>query len=130
MTQRIEIPLTPRTKKNSGRIIWNRRTNRPMFIPSQNYADYEKECGYYLKNVEPFLSPCNLRCLFYMPTRRKVDLSNLISAISDILVHYGILMDDNSNIIKGYDGSRVIYDKGNGHTIIEITEFEESEVEI
>lgn len=130
MTQRIEIPLTPRTKKNHSRIIYNKYTGRPQIIQSKDYLQYEKDCAPFLKNVEPFLSPCNLKCLFYMPTRRKVDLSNLISAISDILVHYGILMDDNSNIIKGYDGSRVIYDKGNGHTIIEITEFKESEVEI
>ena len=128
MTQRIELPLTPVSKKNSQRIIWVK--NRPMIIPSAKFKQYEKDCGYYLKNVEPFLSECNVKCLFYMPTRRRVDLNNLLNAITDILVHYGILIDDNSNIIKGFDGSRVIYDKGNGHTIIEITEFEESEVEI
>ena len=128
MTQRIELPLTPVSKKNSQRIIWVK--NRPMIIPSAKYKQYEKECGYYLKNVEPFLSSCNVKCLFYMPTRRRVDLVNLQEAILDILVHYGILIDDNSTIVKSMDGSRVIYDKGNGHTIIEITEFEESEVEI
>lgn len=128
MTQRIELPLTPVSKKNSQRIIWVK--NRPMIIPSAKYKQYEKDCGYYLKNVEPFLSSCNVKCLFYMPTRRRVDLVNLQEAILDILVHYGILIDDNSTIVKSMDGSRVIYDKGNGHTIIEITEFEESEVEI
>lgn len=128
MTQRIELPLTPVSKKNSQRIIWVK--NRPMIIPSAKFKQYEKDCGYYLKNVEPFLSSCNVKCLFYMPTRRRVDLVNLQEAILDILVHYGILIDDNSTIVKSMDGSRVIYDKGNGHTIIEITEFEESEVEI
>ena len=128
MTQRIELPLTPVSKKNSQRIIWVK--NRPMIIPSAKYKQYEKDCGYYLKNVEPFLNECNVKCLFYMPTRRRVDLVNLQEAILDILVHYGILIDDNSTIVKSMDGSRVIYDKGNGHTIIEITEFEESEVEI
>ena len=127
MTQRIELPLTPVSKKNSQRIIWVK--NRPMIIPSAKFKQYEKECGYYLKNVEPNLSECNVKCLFYMPTRRRVDLVNLQEAILDILVHYGILIDDNSTIVKSMDGSRVIYDKGNGHTIIEITEFEESEVE-
>lgn len=130
MTQRIEIPLTPRTKKNHSRIIYNKYTGSPQIIQSENYLQYEKDCAPFLKNVEPFLAPCNVKCIFYMPTHRRVDLSNLLAAISDILVKYGILVDDNSEVIKGYDGSRVIYDKGNGHTIIEITEFEESEVEI
>ena len=127
MTQRIMIPIAPRTKKNSGRIIWNKKHNRPMFIPSQSYVDYEKECGYYLKNVEPFLTACNLQCLFYMPTHRRVDLNNLLNAITDILVHYGILIDDNSNIIKGFDGSRVLYSKENPRTELIITEFKEVE---
>ena len=125
MTQRIELPLTPVSKKNSQRIIWVK--NRPMIIPSAKYKQYEKDCGYYLKNVEPFLSECNVKCLFYMPTRRRVDLNNLLNAITDILVHYGILIDDNSNIIKGFDGSRVLYDKNNGRTIIEITEWGDEE---
>lgn len=125
MTQRILIPLEPRTKKNSSRIIWNKKRNSPMIIPSEKYKQYEKDCGFYLKNVEPFLEPCNLQCKFYMPTHRKVDLSNLISAISDILVHYGILIDDNSRYIKGYDGSRVLYDKENARTEIIISEWKE-----
>ena len=129
MTQRIVIPLEPRTKKNSSRIIWNKKRNSPMIIPSEKYKQYEKDCGLYLKNVEPFLSPCNLTCLYYMPTHRRVDLSNLIAATSDILVHYGILIDDNSKYIKGYDGSRVFYDRENPRTEIVITEFEEKEEE-
>lgn len=127
MTQRIMIPGTPITKKNSSRIIWNKKLKRPMIIPSEQYKQYEKDCGLYLKNVEPFLSPCNLTCLYYMPTHRRVDLSNLIAATSDILVHYGILIDDNSKYIKGYDGSRVFYDRENPRTEIVITEFEEKE---
>jgi len=130
MTQRIMIPLIPVTKKNSSQIIWNKSLKRPMLIPSKIFTQYQQDCGIYLKNVDPFLDPCNLECKFYMPTRRRVDLSNLISAISDVLVHYGILIDDNSKYIKGYDGSRVFYDKESPRTEIVITEFEEKEEEI
>ena len=48
-----------------------------------------------------------------MPTKRRVDLLNLLEATMDILVHAGILADDNSSIVVGHDGSRVLYDKGN-----------------
>lgn len=115
----IEIPLEPRTKKNSQRIIICK--GRPMVIPSKAYKDYEKQCKEYMPKCEPIDYPVNIKCLFYMKTRRKVDLSNLISAISDILVKYKVIIDDNRNVIASYDGSRVFYDKENPRTEIEIT---------
>ena len=127
MEQRIVIPLAPRTKKNSQQIIMVK--GRPMIIPSKAYKQYEKDCGVFLTHVEPFLSPCNVKCLYYMPTRRRVDLVNLIEATCDILVHYGILIDDNSNCVVGHDGSRVMYDKENPRTEIEITEIKDVELD-
>lgn len=115
----ITLNIAPVSKKNHSQIITVK--GRPMLIPSKQYKKYEKECGEFLKDVEPFLDPCNVKCLFYMPTHRKVDLTNLLEAIDDILVHYGILIDDNSNIIVGHDGSRVLYDKENPRTEITIT---------
>lgn len=122
---RILIPIPPRTKKNSQRIIMTRGKYgkmRPMILPSDAYRQYEKDCGFFLKAVEPFLGPCNVKCEYFMPTRRKVDLVNLQEATLDILVHYGILMDDNSNVVISMDGSRVFYDKEYPRTEIEITE--------
>lgn len=115
----ITLNIAPVSKKNHSQIITVK--GRPMLIPSKQYKKYEKECGEFLKDVEPFLDPCNVKCLFYMPTHRKVDLTNLLEAIDDILVHYGILIDDNSNVIVGHDGSRVLYDKDNPRTEITIT---------
>lgn len=129
MEQRIILNLPPVTKKNHGQIVMIKLKNggkMPKFLPSKQYTAYEKACGEYLKHVDPFLSPCNMKCLYYMPTRRKVDLVNLLQATSDILVHYGILMDDNSTIIRSYDGSRVLYNKENPRTEIVLTEVEDA----
>jgi Holliday junction resolvase RusA-like endonuclease len=118
----ITIPITPVSKKNSNQIIWNKKNNRPMIIPSKQYRQYEKDCGAFL-NPLPFTcieQPVNVKCLFYMPTRRRVDLVNLEESICDVLVKYGILADDNSNIVASMDGSRVLYDKENSRTEIEI----------
>ena len=123
MEQRIVIPLAPITKKNHGQIITVK--GRPMIIPSKQYKQYEKDCGVFLTHVDPILSPCNLKCLYYMPTHRRVDLVNLLQATCDILVRYGILIDDNSNVVVGFDGSRVLYDKENSRTEIEITEIKD-----
>ena len=112
------IPLPPKTKKNSQRII--RCGGRPMIVQSKEYLEYEEQCFILLKplNIDYAI---NLKSIFYMPTKRRVDLSNLISACHDILVKYEVIKDDNFNIVYSVDGSRVFYDKNNPRTEIEIT---------
>ena len=123
---RITIPLTPITKKNSQRIIWNNRSKRPMIIPSAQYKEYEKAAAEYMpKGCEPINTPVNVQMVFTMPTRRRVDLVNLQESCLDILVKYGVLADDNSNIVAAMDGSRVEYEKGEGKTEITITDIRE-----
>ena len=116
---RITIPVAPTTKKNSNQII--KAKGRYMIIPSSAYKKYEKECGKYMPNIEPIEEPCNVKCIYYMPTHRRVDLSNLLSCTLDVLVKYRVLQDDNSNIVVSMDGSRVDYDKDSPRTEIEIT---------
>jgi Holliday junction resolvase RusA-like endonuclease len=61
-----------------------------------------------------------------MPTKRRVDLTNLLNSTLDLLVQYGIILDDNRNIVYSVDGSRVLYDKAFPRTEIEITPITES----
>ena len=76
--------------------------------------DYEKECGKYIPKLDkPIDYAINLRCVYFMPTRRKCDLNNLLEATTDMLVHYKVLEDDNYTIVESHDGSRVFYDKEN-----------------
>lgn len=117
----IKIPLMCRSKKNSQSIIVNPRTQKPMIIQSKLYKEFEQECGYYLLKYKKNIStPVNLKCTFYVKDRRKRDIVNLLNAIQDILVKYGVIADDNYNIVKSVDGSRIIYEKGREETIIEI----------
>lgn len=119
----IKLPLLCRSKKNSQRIVFNRNTKRPMIIQSEIYKNFERECGIFLNKCKKDIItyPINLKCLFYVSDKRKRDLTNLENAIADILVKYEILEDDNYNIIAGWDGSRIIYEKGREETIIEIS---------
>lgn len=112
------IPIPAKTKKNSQRIIYC--GGRPRIIQSKEYLEYEEQCYPYLKPLQ-IDYPVNVKSVFYMPTRRRVDLSNLISACHDILVKYKVINDDNFRIIYSVDGSRVLYDKLNPRTEIEIT---------
>ncbi|QRN86834.1 RusA family crossover junction endodeoxyribonuclease [Clostridia bacterium] len=121
---RFTIPGDPRTKKNSSQILRNRRTGKPFVAPSKAYAQYQRDCGWHLKSL--FIDePVNLKCTYYMRTRRKVDLTNLNSAICDVLVHHKVIKDDDSKIIVAMDGSRVRYDKENPRVEIEITRIED-----
>ena len=117
------IPLPPITKKNSQQIAINRKTGRPFVTPSKKYKEYERDALLYIRHVLPFKvePPVNVKCLFYMPTRRAVDLNNLLEAATDVLVHTGIIEDDNCRIVAAHDGSRVFYDKANPRTEITIT---------
>lgn len=114
------IPIEARTKKNSQSIIINK--GRPLIIPSNAYKQYERDCKPYIPVIDkPINYPVNVQVNYYMKTKRRVDLVNLLQATSDMLVHYKILEDDNSNIIKSYDGSTVGYDKEQPRAEITIT---------
>ena len=66
-----------------------------------------------------------MKALFFMPTRRKVDLTNLLEALDDVLVEAGVLEDDHSGILVSHDGSRVLYDKQHPRTEIVIRTMED-----
>ena len=120
------IPLTPISKKNSQQILINKATGRPFIMPSKQYKEYEKDAMHFMpKGIETITDPVSVKCLFYMPTKRKVDLTNLLEAIDDILVKVGVLQDDHSGIVVSHDGSRVLYDKERPRTEVEITIIEE-----
>lgn len=123
------IPLVPVTKKNSGQIV--RAGNFYKVVPSKQYQQYEKDCRWFMPSLEdPIDAPVNVQAVYYMPTRRRVDLCNLHAALHDILTHYGVLVDDNSRIIVSTDGSRVRYDKEHPRTEVTITEAEIKEADL
>ena len=117
------INLAPMTKKNHQRILLNQKTGRHWIAQSPQYERYERDALRLMARPEkPIMVPVNVKLTFFMPTRRKVDLVNLIEAANDILVRRGILLDDNSQIVVGHDGSRVLYDKERPRTEIVIEE--------
>ena len=113
------IRLIPRTKKNSQQIIYV--NGYPRIIPSKAYKQYEKDCKPFIPKIKTIREPVNVKAVYYMPTRRGVDLCNLHEALCDVLVRYGVVEDDNYKIIATMDGSRVEYDKHNPRTEVTIT---------
>ena len=115
------IPLKPVTKKNHMQFGRNKYTGKTFVKQSPGYCQYEKDFMIVCPNIDTIDFPINLQAIYYMPTKRKVDLINLHAALHDCLVKKGVLIDDNSNIIISTDGSRVFYDKDNPRTEISIT---------
>ena len=120
------IPLNPVTKKNHGQIIISK--GRPRMIPSKPYRDYEKEAARFCPELG-IDYPVNVGAVFYMRTRRRVDIANLIGGLHDVLVTAGTLEDDNSRIIASVDGCRVEYDKEEPRTVVVIERRNENDTE-
>ena len=93
-----------------------------MIIPSPQYKAYEQECSMFVpRQKQPIDFPVNIKAIYYMPTRRKVDLVNLNQALLDILVKYRVLADDNCEVVVRMDGSEVRYDKEHPRSEVTIT---------
>lgn len=119
----------PVTKKNSQRIIDVKGRGGKKFkklLPSAAFESYEADCLRQITGDKKLDIdyPVNVKCLYFMGTRRAVDLSNLIEATHDILVKAGVLHDDNRNVIASTDGSRVYWDKKNPRVEITISDAE------
>ena len=125
------IPLPPVTKKNSQQIKWRwardkytyQKKRVPYVRPSEAFENYEAAALWYvpkIRTITPIDYPVNVKCLFYMPTKSRVDLTNLLEAIDDVMVKARLLADDNYTIIQSHDGSRVFYDKENPRTEVYI----------
>lgn len=119
------IPLPPVTKKNSQQILMNKATGKTFVAPSKKYREYEAQALLFVpRRGKPIAEPVNVKCLFYMPTHRRCDMTNLLEAVDDIMVKAGLLEDDNYTVIAAHDGSRVFYDKDKPRTEIEIERLE------
>ena len=120
------LPIRPVTKKNSGQIITV--GGFPRMIPSKQYLQFEKDCQPYFKQVLNQIGqidyPINLQAVFYVETKRRIDLPNLLNAVDDAMVKSELILDDNRDIIASHDGSRVYHDKFNPRIEIEITKQE------
>ena len=123
MNIKIILHGQPITKKNSQQII--KAGMRTMIIPSAQYRRYEKDCLMQIPQKARLRieSAVNMQCIYYMPTRRKVDLCNLLEATCDILVAAGVLADDNCRIVASHDGCAVYHDKENPRVEITLTDY-------
>lgn len=127
------LPIKPRTKKNHQNFVRPGQGSRVIAVSSKQYKQFEKDClalvpGWARLKID---YPVNIKAVYYVDARRKVDRTNLESALMDMLVKAGVLADDsaiNPEIAVTSDGSKVLIDRENPRIEIEITKYEHWEV--
>lgn len=121
----------PASKKNSKQIIYNPKTKKPMIVSSKKYNRWHKEVKKQMKEDDvPKLQLSgimNARILSYRMNKRGGvgDVNNFTQGSLDILTEWGVIVDDNRDIIYSVDGSRIFFDKENPRTEIELSLTEE-----
>ena len=102
----LTIPGVPATKKNSMQLICV--GGKPRIIQSAKYREYERQSLKALLQYPNlwFDSSVWVKCLYWLPDRRKRDLCNLMAATHDILEKAQIIKDD--ALIVSVDGSRIM----------------------
>lgn len=76
-----------------------------MLIPSKLYRQFENDClkvipNKYKKNID---YPINIKAVFYTESRRRIDLTNLLEALDDMLVKAEVIKDDNRDIVASHN---------------------------
>jgi len=127
----------PIVKKNSARHSMFYKNRNGMKVPREQpityyndaYKEWAKDAVIACTNLRtklhteynfPLEGKYNLKCLFYIGKDKKVDLSNIIEGIQDVMAgnpgidvvpqsYYQIIRDDSTRYIGSLDGSRVIY---------------------
>jgi len=100
-----------------------KKGNRTFVVPSKAYREYYDTAREALAKMDfPLVdTPVNISAKFYVDTKRRVDLDNLITALLDTIKGV-VIPDDNQYVVRSFDKSAVYYDKNNPRTVVTISE--------
>jgi Holliday junction resolvase RusA-like endonuclease len=85
------------SKKNSTWTVMVR--GRAIRLPSQKYKEWNNDAKQQLIGQDKIPNGSHLVLHFYMPDKRRADLTNKAESIMDTLVDSGLLEDDSYQII-------------------------------
>ena len=114
----------PVTKKNSARIVRNRKTGVPFLLQSKPHEKWVKSAVDQLlgqRREHALTVPVTMAAKVYR-AKRIGDLGNYLAAVCDALEEAGIVAND--RLIQSFDGSRLLHDKENPRVEIQIEPME------
>lgn len=109
--------------KKSSQLILHMKKGMKI-IPNPLYLRWQSRAIFQLKEqkqklgLKMIIEPVSVKCLIYRNTKRKVDLSNLIQSVHDVLQKAEIIKDD--FLIENLDGSARILGVNAGEERAEI----------
>lgn len=128
MAKTIELAYRGRilSKKNSKRIITNRRTGAPMMISNKAAKanensmidEFSKQT---LDQTEP-IGCCKIDILIYEPTLQRRDIDNQATSVLDALVEAEVIVDDSFKCVQELNVKFGGVDRQNPRAEIKITE--------
>lgn len=113
----------PVSKKNKMQLV--RVRGRLIPIPSVSYKAWLKGAKQQIKGQMdgvawvPFTTHIHLQVMIYRWSWRKIDLSNIIEAVQDMLQECRIIEDD--SLVRSLDGSRMEWGVPKDEARVEIT---------
>ena len=108
MTTNIILLGRPITKKNHQQMVVA-GNGRKFLIQSKAYRLYEKDCLkqlMYLYKGKTITGQLSMKALYYMPTKARPDLLNLLQATADIIEKAKVISNDKN--IYSFNGSRIM----------------------
>lgn len=134
------LPVVPRTKKTSNRIVsfgkpcWTcKRKPHQKVLPSEAFEQFERDCSLVWPEIRqvleargvglPITSRVSVRALFYRDADRG-DSHGYYQALADVLQGLGVIADD--RLIEDWDGSRRLKDAARPRVEVTITVLETS----
>ena len=93
------------SKKNSRksvRLRGGKNKGMTIFVPNARYNAWHSSCAHQMRAANvPFLKleKVHIHVIFFQPDVRKRDLSNQFESVADLLVDYGLLIDDNCFVV-------------------------------
>lgn len=100
----ISLPITiPVSKKNKFSLNLNQYRNTHFQILNKAKVNFHTAVAALIKHL-PFIESCGITYTLYVPTKRRVDISNICSVVDkffcDTLVESGKLADDNFQVVR------------------------------
>ncbi len=121
------------SKKNSKRIITNRRTKRPMIVSSERAKEMEddmvKQFSAQHRATLPLTMPIStaygkplkITIEIWQKDRTRRDLDNQATSILDALVAAEVIVDDSVNVVQELSVKMMGIDKDHPRAIVQIS---------
>lgn len=113
----------PRTKKTSNQLVRTKGKGRAVVLPSKAWRAWVKDALILPSDNEagkadlPIEEMCNCKAVFYRDARRG-DAVGYYQGLADLLEKRGVLANDKQ--ILSWDGSRMLIDRENPRTEVEL----------